>query len=199
MTYNELIHNLENNIQFSFSRFGDGEMICMWKTNRSCNCDGHKYYPELGRRLLAVLDDPKGVMGLQRLGYSQFKPYIDKYDIKWCDADILHDASIAGEFGKFENALLDRRVILVGPYHLKDFICDVFIEVPKVNAWLKYEEVLEDVNRNVEVDDVVLYSCGMMAEVLIHNMYAEDFTQIDTGSVFDPYFGVRSRKYHYGL
>ena len=42
---------IENNQNFSFIKFGDGEFFCMMG-KEGTNCDNHNYSPELGRKLI---------------------------------------------------------------------------------------------------------------------------------------------------
>lgn len=194
MTYDELISNLKEGTNFSFSRFGDGELACMFgKTG--ANCDGHTYFPDLGKALFNTWINPKGIIGMQRYGYNMYKD--DLGPNRWPDADVLHRASIRGELNRFCETLYDRHVILVGPEHLRPMKwINIFIEVPLKNAWIKYDHILERIQYNVKDHCIVLYCCGMMAEILIWEMFSDRFTQVDTGSVFDPYCGVKSRTYH---
>ena len=193
MTYSELINNLEQGVNFSWSRFGDGEFNCMYG-KKGCNCDGHIYFDTLARRLTKAWNDPRGVVAVQLLA-RQIHNILGDYP----DADILHKASIDGKLHYLLTALEGRNIILVGPDHLKSMEFDRFIAVRTKNAWMEYPNTLEEVNRLVQPNDVVLLCCGMMAEVLIWDMYSEDITMIDCGSVFDPYCGVKSRKYHHKL
>ena len=196
MTYEELLDNLEQGVNLSFSRFGDGEFNCMYG-KRGGNCDHHFYFRDLGKALRDVWDDPKGIVAMQSLGYGIWKERIGEGD--WPDADILHHASAEEGLKRFWEALSDRDVIIVGPHHIKSLRCDMFIQVPKRNCWLEHDNIKKEIERVILPGDVVLYSCSMMAGVLIHEMYAEDITQIDTGSVFDPYCGVKSRGYHHHM
>jgi hypothetical protein len=194
MTYQELINKLNNREPFSFSRFGDGEFACMLGKS-GANCDGHEYFPDLGERLNQAWNDPKGIIGTQRYGQAMYPQFTHT----GIDADILHKASINGELDLLVNTLDARRydIIMIGPSRLRGAIlCSTFIEVPLKNAWEKYDYTLERLRFHVQKWDIILYCCGMMAEVLIHDMYSDDITQIDCGSVFDPYVGVNSRMYH---
>ena len=197
MTYAEIIHNIESFTNFSWSRFGDGELNCM-RGKPGVNCDGHEYFRDLGMALRSVWVNPKGVIAMQSLGYKIHKSWLGEH--RWPDADILHHASRHDELELFMDALADRTVIIVGPTHLKKLcLADHFITVGKRNAWRQFDETLKAIKKIVHRNDVILYSCGMMAEVLIHAVYSDSITQIDTGSVFDPYVGVKSREYHYKL
>jgi hypothetical protein len=96
--------------------------------------------------------------------------------------------------------LKEKWIILVGPTHLLELnISTLFCRVPMLNAWRIHNDILDALKLNANPGTVVLYCCGMMAEVLIHEMYSESITQIDCGSVFDPYVGVKSRQYHHKL
>ncbi len=195
MTYNELIYNLNHRINLSFSRFGDGEFACMLG-KPGANCDGHEYFPDLGERLNQAWKDKRGIVGTQRYGQAMYPTFTHT----GIDADILHKASINGELGEFFKALKGRQLFMIGPMRLHTLNIiksgDIFRDIPLKNAWTDYDMVKEYIHGVVCPDDVVLYCCGMMAEVLIWDMYSDDITQIDCGSVFDPYVGVNSRQYH---
>jgi hypothetical protein len=199
MTYEKLINNIQNNVQFSFSRFGDGELNCMYgKTG--ANCDGHIYFDDLGQALTKAWNNPRGIIAMQRYGYEMYKGTLG--DNIWANADIIHKASINGDLDKFRDVLNDKRnnIILVAPARLKPVIpCRTFIDVPLKNAWKQHDYILERLKFHVQKWDIIIYCCGMMAEVLIHDMYDQKITQIDAGSVFDPYCGVKSRNYHHKL
>lgn len=194
MTYKEIINKIENGQHFSFSRYGDGELSCMFG-KKGHNCDGHEYFEDLGLRLNEAFLDPRGVIGMQRLGYEMYKDQLGPNI--WADADVFHKASMRGELKELFDLLIWLNVIIVGPHHLRKLeIYKHFIEVPLRNAWKDYDNIREQVKRNIDPGDIVLYCCGMMSEVLIWDMYSDDITQIDIGSALDPYVGVRSRNYH---
>ncbi len=194
MTYKEIIHNLDNCIDFSFSRFGDGEMFCM-EGKDGMNCDRHEYFPDLGKALRNVLDNPRGVMGLMPLADN-----LRSRNVDWVNGRCFCDALIRGDLDLFMEALQDRYVILVGPWHLRNLeFLNWFIQVPTRNAWLEYDRIKKEIETHITVGNVIIYACGMMAPVLIHDLYREDITQIDVGAVFDPYCGVHSRLYHKDL
>jgi len=174
----------------------------------------------MGSRLEETLsspaDEPPPIyMGLQPLSVShmhnKIAPYLE--GIEWFDADSLHNASIDGRLGEFVDALTSKRrpIILVGPEHLESLTFikpvrtftsmdagnDIQILVPDKNCWTHYEQVKELLSQCISPRCVVLYCCSMMAEVLIHDFATvKNITQIDCGSVFDPYCGKDSRSYH---
>ena len=195
MKYDDIIHNIDNYIDFSFSRFGDGEMFCM-EGKEGMNCDRHEYFPDLGKALRNVLKNPKGVMGLM--------PKAEKLrscSVDWVDGRCFCDALIDGDLDRFMEALRYRYIIVVGPWHLRNLkYIDDFIKVPYRNAWLEYDRIKDEIESAKATNtDVIIYACGMMAPVLIHALYNKNITQIDVGAVFDPYCGVHSRLYHKDL
>ena len=195
MTYQELIDKLKSSEPFSFSRFGDGEFACMLG-KKGANCDGHEYYPDLGKALNKAWDEPRGIIGTQRYGQAIYPQFTHT----GIDADILHKASIGEELGEFCMNLRHTDLIIVGPKHIEGLmVWREFIEVPERNAWLQHDQILEQLRNMIQKWDVVLYCCGMMAEVLIWELYDKKIIQIDCGSVFDPYCGVKSRNYHHKL
>jgi hypothetical protein len=208
ITFKKICDNLKNNVNFKFARYGDGELFCMsGKVGR--NCDKHEYFPDLGASLINAVSENKGYMvGVQPLSVSHLPHLVDEFILKHhlekdlYNADVLHNASIDGKLDIFMNALDSRNVILVGPAHL----CNLFEEMVhivtvKINAWIDYHKIREELGYHIEWTDkpVILLSCGMMAEVLLHDFADTDSTIIDTGSVFDPYCGVYSRSYHHKL
>jgi hypothetical protein len=198
----KIITHLQNGENFSFSRFGDGEWSCLLGKN-GANCDGHAYFHDMGDRLLKIVEsNPKYYMGLQTLAESTYPDEIAKYPIEWVESDCLHRASIRGEIQPFFDELNKKNIIFVGNHrHQKQNIInvDTFIEVPLNDCWRKYENTLSSLKSIVDKDDVIIYCASMMANVLIDDIYNEfgdTVTQIDCGSLFEPYMGISIRSYH---
>lgn len=206
-TFDTILHNLKNNVNFSYARYGDGEWNCiLQKKPGGQNCDGHQYFDDLGLSLRRILESrPNYYLGLQRLATEQNEGN-KEFDWlvalnKWTDNEIMHRASIKGKMRDFFDAILKRRVILVGNESLKNvpFKFDVFIEIPGKNCWEVYDNVRQAIAGEIECSDVILYCASMMSEVLIDAFSKCDVTQIDCGSVFDPYVGKQTRSYHKNL
>mgnify|MGYP000008573971 CR=1 FL=1 len=73
------------------------------------------------------------------------------------------------------------------------------IVISPKDCWLEYKEVLERLHELITKDTVILYCASMMTEVLIDdvwNKYGDSVTQIDIGSLFDPFVGESTRSYH---
>jgi hypothetical protein len=203
--FDDLCRKLEEGTAFSFARFGDGEFNAIFGA-RGANCDGHRYFPDLGQRLRGVLDTkPSYTVGLQPLAVMLFgaeRIIAVSPGISWVFAGTLHTALREGRLAQFLDALIGRTVLLVGPEHLRKLSESKGWEhvlVSPQNCWTEYNEITRLLRDAVSGSgDVVLFCASMMSNVLIDDLYNENpaNTYIDVGSVFDPLVGVNSRHYH---
>lgn len=199
--FNWFCNAVRNNILFSFSRWGDGEWNCLLGKSGQ-NCDGHKYFPEMGKHLRMVLESsPEYILGLQplanKLAPIQIKEYTDKYNLNWINSDVFHTANIKGYITDFFDVLQNRKVLIVGPEHLKknDLFDYKFYQIPSRNCWTNYSVIKNDLKVMIDKENVVLFCASMMTNVLIDDLHGKG-TLIDFGSVLDPFVGVMSRSYH---
>lgn len=208
MTYENVLKKLKDREAFSFSRWGDGEWNAVLGVT-GANCDGHQYFPDMGKRLREIIQRKPGyTLGMQPHSMSEryknfdrLKEFLKTVDIQWANADIFHHASINGEIGKLIEAVKERYLIIVGPAHLSKIFDCVHIITPPINCWLNYEEIRQQIDFHIDGvnNAVVLFSASMMSNVLIDDFHDRHHTLIDTGSVFDPYCNVFSRTYHFNL
>lgn len=198
MTYEDIVKSIEEGKHFTFLRIGDGEMLCADGVSGE-NCDGHRYYPDLGKAIFSVLKRKREniVMGLQPDTHGLYHNKAP-YPQEWVNADVLHNQSEKGGLVEFMDALKGKDVTIVGASHLKELGFNR-IPTPNKNAWLQYETIQKKVEKVAKKgNQVILFSCGMLKVPLIEwvsRTYPNN-TYIDTGSVFDPYCGVNSRSYH---
>ncbi len=204
VTFERMCKMLKEGENFKFARYGDGEFNCMFG-KQGHNCDAHEYFPDLGTALNdAFYSDPEYMVGIQPLsvqGGLYLRATTDRIGPKNIyDADVLHSASIDGKMNLFFDAIKDRRVFMVGPRHLFPFF-KYGITIPSINCWQAYDEILVGLigMLHEEKDNVILFCASMMSEVLIDQLQFSENTLIDCGSVFDPYVGVKSRRYHHKL
>jgi hypothetical protein len=201
-TFDKICDMLRARVAFKFARYGDGEFNCMFG-KQGMNVDRHEYFPDMGKRLNKALLRSEYMVGIQPLALTLYPekilPLLTGLDVY--NADVLHNASIDGNLQKFMDALKGRHVILVGPAHLAAIFDCVHLIIPHVNCWLEYENIRNQIAFHVEgVNNAVVLLCAsMMSEVLIDDFQDEPHTFIDSGSVFDPYCGIKSRKYHFKL
>lgn len=189
---------------FTYSRFGDGELNAIFKKEGQ-NCDGHIYYPELGKALKSIIrKNPNYFMGLQKLGDEKYKDLEEWQKLRsmvhnWQDMEIFTRASINGRLGEFADLLRVKNVIQVGNGNLRQLdLSNRFIEVPLFNCWESRDEIVKAILDQVNEGDIIIYSAGMPAKVFIDRIYwllGDKITQIDCGSVWDYYAGINSRSY----
>lgn len=215
LTYSKLVGKIENREPFAFSRWGDGEWACILGRPGQ-NCDGHRYFNDLGTELASVLiNTPRYYLGMQPKAMfdmgGDISQWLKEMGIfrTWENADVLHDASKNGNINDFLAALDKTNWHLVSSYNELEYAelpieqRNANIPVPAINAWLLYPEVLQNITKRVSEraheGDVFLFAAGMMSNVLIddmYNSYGERYTLIDIGSLFDPFVGRCSRRYH---
>jgi hypothetical protein len=206
-TYEKILYNLEHQIPFSLSRYGDGEWNAIFNKAGN-NCDGHEYFTDMGAELKqAVLSEPEYLMGIQPLTMSHYRDKVVDFagdlDIDWVNSDVLHDANIKEQLKRFFNVLRDQPVIMIAPTRLQDvpFHYGRFVEVPLKNCWLEKSRIEKELFEVLpQVGYAVLLFCASMAtNVMIHDLYkyyGTQVTMIDAGSIFDPYCGFNTRRYH---
>lgn len=214
LTFDKICQKLTERENFTFSRIAsDGELNCIYGKSGS-NCDQHPYTPEMGARLKDIINKPQRYhLGLQSLAYGQRKAQIDeiaeRVGIRWANADIMHHASIKGEFEQFFKALEGRSVIFVAPKRHSQLQKKIeslqkcekinYVFIPEINCYSDYPNTKSYLSKITKENDVVLYSASMMTKVLIDDMFEKmgnTITQIDCGSVFEPYLGIANRTYH---
>lgn len=205
-TFIRICELIRMNIQFKFARYGDGEIFCM-DGRKGHNCDKHEYFPDLGKALRDGVQKADYMVGIQPLSVAYFHNISYFSHLSLYNADVLHNASIQGRLFELLEACAGRPVIIVGPKHL-EFFTNLLIETPPLNCWLKYEEICTQLEDKLKWLDpigdatcqaVVFLCASMMSEVIIDRFKDWNATFIDCGSVFDPYVGVKSRRYHHNL
>ena len=201
---------LSTRTPFALSRWGDGEWSCILGDEGE-NCDGHSYFPKLGEDLRHILLKQRpyfhaiGPKAYGDMG-NRVNPWLDSHNIsrEWHYANTFLDASWHGELFPLIEQLQTKRVLYVGPRHLREvaraFPLVGFYEIPSKDCYLSYPSIVDVVERSAWdlKPDVIAISAGMTANVLVDSLwlrYGEDVTIIDFGSLFDIYCGVASRKY----
>lgn len=196
-------------IPYAFARYGDGEWISLLELRpaNKGNCDQHKYFRDMGTAIRTTLvERPTYCLGIQRLATDVYGEkihlFLDQhklFDLDWVYSDVLHKSSIKGTFHTLARECT--KAIWIGPAHLRPVAmalqCHTFIESKLPNAWDDYQVLLDRAKEVIRPGSLVLLSCGMPAKVLINALqkYQPAATILDLGAVWDPYAGVKSRKY----
>jgi hypothetical protein len=194
---------------FSFSRYGDGEWNAMIGTQGE-NCDGHRFFPELGGELRSSVVRRRGyIYALQpraiRCMRSEIQGFLasNHVSLAWHNADVFHDANKRGKLFHLISTLRSMDVVLIGPAPLRAIKDNVFpyrdfIEIPSRDCYLAKDEIIKRVLKSAEVHAhaVFAFSASMTAKVLIYELFpvigAANWL-IDFGSLWDIYVGIKSR------
>jgi len=212
LTVDSFIQMFQQKTPFTFSRWGDGEWRSVMRKDKGANCDGHPFYPEMGHDLREVLRSrPPYIMGMQNLAVREYSFMIDPWlaeeglEFDWVDSDVFHKAAVAGELDPMVEMLRKRRMIVVGPEHLKRaqplLNYDIYVEVPGENCYLDRHRIITEVLAHMTEDSpytVISISASMPAEIIVHKLWeelGEHHAIVDFGSLWDQYVGVKSRKY----
>ena len=107
---------------------------------------------------------------------------------------------------KIFEVLREKPLVMVGPAHLRRLKAviryNAFIEIPPKNCYSKLKQIIKKTRQaiaDLPKPSVVCVSASMPAEIIVHRLHkyhGTEATILDMGSVFDPYAGVKSRKYH---
>lgn len=204
--YETFIHNLTNNINFHFTHWGDGEFAWFVKSGPKWDAlskrypnDAHYLDSKLER---IILSNPSYFFGIQQLAIrihgDELNKYTDNLPNK-CDAASFHNASMKGTLNQFVDAVKHRKLLLVGPEYLKKIKIHNHIIIPRDRAWLEGDKIKEKIVNRLEDDIVVMYCVSFISRIWLDELSSENITQLDIGSVFDPYCDYNCRTYHQSI
>ena len=205
--YEDILYKLENDINFHFVRYGDGEWSIILKNNVYDHLlkkwgDSLKPFSKILRDI--VESKPQYYFGIQNLAYRNWHEEIDilTKDMNLVKADIFHSRSQKNTIKDFFNILSNKNVILIGPEYLNKISEFKFIHhiiTPEYHVWNSLDKIEKEIEEFISTQNekiVLIYSCSIASKILIDKFSDKKITQIDTGSLLDPYVGVNSRSYH---
>lgn len=206
----EWILKIRDSINFSFVKFGDGELLCL-TDNIGYNCDLHDYSPELKNKLdiawKYLIKNESVFITLWGEDNSQSSYFIEKrksmleenkrpvdYGILLNDTyEIEKINKIADFYLEIRNS--SRCKIHVAPErlsrHTTAFLkLDFIVNVPLINCFNDYDRIYEELSKLLVDDCIVLFSSGMPTKSLIADSLKQknNITCIDIGSSLDPLF-----------
>jgi hypothetical protein len=208
---------IQNTTNFSFIKFGDGEFYCMMGEEGE-NCDHHPYSKELAVKLydawyffntleyiyIAEWAGHKPDMNCATISERFQLDLISKTDIKvnFVNYEILLQNTLCEDKFNFLKSIKDsnRKKIFVGPNRLQgvnDFLnVDTFINIPLINTFAKYDEILPTILNEIEDNSIFLFSCGLPSKSFIHKILEKNnnVTCLDFGSGFDSMFVGHTRE-----
>ena len=201
---------IKQNKPFSFMRYGNVEWDCILELWHQTRSRSQKFNPSLREALKASLTVKRkgdyftamqSTSFLQRTGIlpkAESWLSVNAPDHTWYNGEVFTRAAIKGKLYPLIAALKQQRVVVVGPpWLMKLKFASVFMPVAKRNCW-KDIDVIKAQLRNVK-RSVVSFSAGPATKVLIHYLQpiiGNSCWLIDFGSLWDPYCGVNSRRYH---
>lgn len=216
MKLTTLLHNISHGDPFTFSRWGDGEWKSVLVRHKpgAHNCDSHEFFPEMGNQLRRLLiDKPEYLLGMQNFAMRLYGTAITNFleqhklaSLNWINADVFHYGAIYGQLQAIVNAVKKRKLVIVGPYHLKALDKSGlpywrFIAVPPRNNFLALRETFSQIVSVAESQKeslLISLSASMPAEILcdmLFKRFGDKHTIIDFGSLWDPLVGKLSRSY----
>ena len=197
---------------FTFVKYGDGEIICMIG-GTGTNCDDHPYSEKLGKlleksfvKLLRNYDDVYLAEWVDNLvktresyvNVNSLNPKFADYECFLTLEENMHDDKLLKFYEILKNS--KRKKVFVGPKKLKDvegmLNIDKFIEVPLIDAFSKYDDVLKElINYGVDDDNIYILCCSMMSCLICSDLkdINKKITLLDIGSGFDPIFSEKTR------
>ena len=203
---------LKQNTPFGLARYGDGEWRAILGTPDGKNCDGCSYTRELRDALRKVLHNNNNYEHvLLVIAYSKMGDDIAEFlkenecEIVWTMGDTFLEASLDGELWPLVAQLRRKKIIYVGPRHLRGLNSKFFrlidyVQVPPRNAIKQRERIVSSTLQRIgdKGANVVGFSSGMHTKIFIDDIWMETggaVTLIDFGSMWDGYFNVLSRSW----
>jgi hypothetical protein len=209
----DFIEKIKSGENFSFTKFGDGEMICMRRWFYGQNADGDKYNLWLSKQLdkafVYLAGRPDVYLG--RWHNKEKVDYLEKMankkggvrDIKWVHYHFLLNASPlphTPDYDSFSNDKMlnfvkaireskRKKIVFSNPDNIRFreiFNADIFLETKKNNWSLEYEKYYKLVEAEVANGSIFIIAAGMCSKVLIADLLKKfDMTCLDIGSGFD--------------
>lgn len=189
---------------FCFARYGDGTFLGMHGIE-GVNCDGSPIRYDQTYDLEKSIRDTTITHGMGDLAVSVGKAESwlknKGINVPWYDCNVMHTASVQGRLYPFIELLRTRKTVLLGPRHvgrLRKIPLLAFYEVHATKAFYEVDRLEKLARREIPrlKADTLLISAGTAAPVLVSRLHKvfPSINIIDTGSLWDPYVGVLSRK-----
>lgn len=199
---------LESCQPFVQANYGDGEWFCILGYQGQ-NSQGGCYTVELRKALIETLKELRfnywgwnpGKVETVLVNEAQQWRAANNGKIQWVKKEILAAANCQGELGSVFKALQKRKVLLIGPKHLRELEIlkhNAFIEVPLPNAFTAIKDTVVAIDTQImkTACDCLLFCSGMASNPTMWRLVPllpSSVTMLDMGAIFDPYVGVLSR------
>jgi hypothetical protein len=206
------LDKIKRNEPFSFSRIGDGEVLCMFPTGMQTNCDGSKFLKELAEPMKQIFANQYNYYHcfLDCSFWEQehnFRHFLEKTcpNMDFYNGEIWQELSFAGRISEITEAVSERCIpIIVGGSHLANAHLiegfkhtPIHLQTPDTNSYLAFKYIADELAElYMKGFRMFLFSTGFTTKILIDRLYpamGKEAFLIDMGSVFDPYCGKLSR------
>lgn len=217
--FNSLMEKLEQKEPFHVARYNDGEWVFMLRIepyySKYIREHGHQKeeVEQISAKLLQIIEScPPYYIGIDsttRALQGTIVPRRDTFKEKVAPlpnvifGDIFNAATVRFGIERLRNPLLQRHTIAVGPPHMEKLGLAEHIIVPTTNCWRQAEQINSELNSKIESvleqQPVIVYSCSLLAKLLIdinYHRYKNQITQLDIGSCIDPWCGIITRPWH---
>jgi hypothetical protein len=202
---------IRNNKPFSFSRFGDGEVLCMFPDKKiKKNTDGSYFDDDLIEPMKKIFHNQYDyyhclLMCSFLVNKNEFTKFIDETcpNMQFYWGEFWQGLSFAGKILEVIECLNMHKLCFIGSKHLENikYIRGIsefdFIEVPSVNAFKNFNEIVSSIKQKYKQGKrMFCFSAGYSTKIIIDTLFpviGKDAFMIDFGSVFDPYCGKLSR------
>ena len=174
------LNRIRNNEHFKYSRYNDGELIAIIGNKpHGANCDGHQYFPQMGKELKQALLDYEysEEYVLESFDYwyntlAHTRQIVDELKALNPDLCFLHTdfIRIAHEqepekFFQLREELKKKNLVIVGPDYLKElnrFFTFSHIKIPVKNCYLAKDEIISRIS---EINAIVTTIFICLAQV----------------------------------
>ena len=198
----ELIRKMESGENVTFTKYGDGEYLCM-RGDTDYNIDHDSYHPWLANALknalISLCNKKNTYIGLWWTPNERnfCDEIVKKNDatIPWAwyhmvmNDDEFYKYDYMHKFVGFLVKTTRKKILICNSMNnrLKSFFkANVYIEIPAKNWSFEYDKWRTTIMPHIEKDAIVLISGGMCSKVLINDITNNyDVTCIDLGSSFD--------------
>lgn len=205
------LRRITSNEPFSFSRFGDGEVLCMFHVNGfDANTDGSYFSNDLIEPMKQIFRNNYNYFHcLLRCSFDVqgdlFKKFLEDTcpDMLFYDGEFWQDLSFGERITEIIDAINVYKPCFVGGKHIANvkFLNHMsemsFIETPCINAFQKIETIIDLINMQYKQGCRMFCFCaGFCTKIIIDRLFSfigHDAFMLDFGSVFDPYCGRLSR------
>ena len=204
---------INNNIPFSFSRFGDGETLCMFPNGwLHVNCDGSAFLPELKAPMMQIFKNQHPYYHCLLdcsfdLNGDKFREFLEETcpDMDFYNGEIFQEMIGNGRVEELITAVsTHHHPVFVGGSHFQNihlmngFVnSPIHLQVPNKDSFKVVDNIIQEISDLfTQGHRMFLFSAGYTTKIIIDVLFpfiGEEAFMIDLGSLFDPYLGILSR------